>query len=105
MYSDAMHAMSVKRSQIFKALACCQILAAGTTCLPNAIPEDQRQNITVDGVSMPLGIVVVDSCLVSGKVLKCFERFSDGQGIPRLILNMQSQNEKQDVWFSKFHYF
>lgn len=64
-----MHTMSVKRSQIFKTLACCHILAAGTTCLPNAIPEDQRQNITIDGVSMPLGIVVVDSCLLSGKVL------------------------------------
>jgi len=67
--SNAMHTMSVKRSQIFKTLACCHILAAGTTCLPNAIPEDQRQNITIDGVSMPLGIVVVDSCLLSGKVL------------------------------------
>lgn len=34
-----------------------------------------------------------------------FEWFGDGQDIPRLILNMQSQNEKQDVWFIKFQYF
>ena len=29
---------------------------AATTCLQDGIPEDQRQNLTIDGVSMPLGV-------------------------------------------------
>ena len=33
-----------------------EILATATTCLQDGIPEDQRQNLTIDGVSMPLGV-------------------------------------------------
>lgn len=33
-------------------------LVWATTCLQDGIPEDQRQNITIDGVSMPLGLAM-----------------------------------------------
>ena len=32
--------------------------AQGRQCLPNAIPEEQRLNITMEGVSMPVGLSV-----------------------------------------------
>ena len=31
-------------------------IVSAATCLQDGIPPDQRQNITIDGVSMPLGI-------------------------------------------------
>jgi len=34
--------------------------ASATTCLPDAIPQDQRQNITMQQVQMPLGITTGD---------------------------------------------
>eukprot|EP00434_Breviolum_minutum_P026215 symbB.v1.2.023175.t1/scaffold2102.1/size90421/5 len=35
-------------------------VAVGITCLPDAIPESQRQNITIAGVQMPLGVTTGD---------------------------------------------
>lgn len=36
----------------------CQNAIGDTACLPNAVPTSARKNITVGGVSMPLGIMV-----------------------------------------------
>ncbi|CAK9050884.1 40S ribosomal protein S6, partial [Durusdinium trenchii] len=47
------------------ALLGCLGISLGSTCLPDAIPEDQRQNISMNGISMPLGLTVGASSAIS----------------------------------------
>ena len=60
----------MRRLQILLLLFSARIVVGVTTCLPDAIPEEDRQNVVVDGESMPLGIwtSAFDSSTIVSKI-------------------------------------